>query len=30
VPALRAVEGVANVSPDRDVSVGLPDDPERW
>ncbi len=30
VPALRKVKGVANVSPDRPVSVGLPDDPETW
>lgn len=29
-PALRKVKGVANVSPDRTVSVGLPDDPETW
>lgn len=29
-PALRTVKGVANVSPDRDVSVALPDDPETW
>ncbi len=28
VPALRKVSGVANVSPDRAVGVGLPDDPE--
>ena len=27
VPALRQVSGVANVSPDREVSVGLPGDP---
>lgn len=30
VPALRKVKGVANVSPDRPVSVGLPDDSETW
>lgn len=30
VPALRQVNGVANVSPDRPVSVGLPDDPDTW
>ena len=30
VPALRKVQGVANVSPDRDVSAGPPDDPETW
>ena len=30
LPALRNVKGVANVSPDRAVSVGLPDDPEPW
>lgn len=30
VPALRKVKGVANISPDREVSVGLPDDPETW
>jgi hypothetical protein len=30
LPALRQVKGVANVSPDREVSVGLPDDPETW
>ncbi len=30
LPALRKVKGVANVSPDREVSVGLPDDPESW
>ena len=30
VPALRRVKGVANVSPDRAVSVGLPGDPDAW
>ncbi len=30
VAALRKVKGVANVSPDVDVSVGRPDDPESW
>lgn len=30
VAALRKVKGVANVSPDREVSVGLPDDPDTW
>jgi hypothetical protein len=30
VAALRTVKGVASVSPDREVSVGLPDDPDTW
>ncbi len=30
VPAMRKVKGVANVSPDREVSVGLPGDPDTW
>ena len=30
VPAVRKVKGVANVSPDREVSVGLPGDPDTW